>query len=58
MTATCIADVRYSLRRLCARPGYALLAILTLAIGVGGTAAIYGASRGALFDPLPRTRRR
>jgi len=53
MSGSWIADVRYSLRRLWARPGYALLAVLTLALGVGGTAATYGVTRGVLFDPLP-----
>ena len=53
MLITLIADVRYSLRRLLARPGYALLAVLTLALGVGGTAATYGVARGVLFEPLP-----
>jgi predicted permease len=38
---------------LVARPGYALLAVLTLALGVGGTAATYGVARGVLFEPLP-----
>ena len=53
MLGTWIADVHYSVRRLWARPGYALLAVLTLALGVGGTAAVYGVARGVLFDPLP-----
>ena len=30
-----------------------MLAVLTLALGVGGTAATYGVARGVLFDPLP-----
>jgi predicted permease len=47
------ADVHHTVRRLRARPGYALLAVLTLALGVGGTAATYGIARGVLFDPLP-----
>jgi putative ABC transport system permease protein len=51
-----IADARYSVRRLWARPGYALLAVLTLALGVGGTAATYGVTRSVLFDTLPYTR--
>ena len=41
------------MRRLWAHRGYALLAVLTLALGVGGTAATFGVTRGLLFDPLP-----
>ena len=52
MFGTWIADAHYSIRRLCARPGYALLAVLTLALGVAGTASTYGVARGVLFDPL------
>ena len=48
-----ILDLRYSLRRLRTRPTYALLAILTLALGVGGTAAIAGIAKGVLVEPLP-----
>jgi putative ABC transport system permease protein len=48
-----LADIRFAARRLRTRPGYTLLAVLTLALGVGGTAAVYGIARGLLFDPLP-----
>ncbi len=48
-----IIDVRYTARRLLRRPTYALLAILTLALGVGGTAAIFAIARSLLLDPLP-----
>jgi len=48
-----IADVRYAARRLRARPAYALLATLTLALGVGGTASTYGVARAVLFASLP-----
>ncbi|WP_375767437.1 ADOP family duplicated permease [Archangium gephyra] len=48
-----IMDLRYAVRRLRSRPTYALLAILTLAIGVGGTAAAFGLVRGLLLTPLP-----
>jgi putative ABC transport system permease protein len=53
MLNSLFADARYAARRLRSRPVYALLAALTLALGVGGTAAVYGISRGLLFDPLP-----
>jgi predicted permease len=48
-----IMDLRYAARRLRSRPTYALLAILTLALGVGGTAAAFGLVRGMLMKPLP-----
>jgi predicted permease len=46
-------DIRYALRALRRRPTYSLLSVLTLALGVGGTASVYGVARGVLFDPLP-----
>jgi putative ABC transport system permease protein len=48
-----IMDARYAVRRLARRPTYALLAVLTLALGAGGTAAIYSVVRTLLLDPLP-----
>ncbi|HYG64992.1 MAG TPA: ABC transporter permease, partial [Thermoanaerobaculia bacterium] len=48
-----IMDLRYAVRRLRSRPTYVLLAVLTLALGVGGTAAILSIARGLLVDPLP-----
>ena len=53
MLQSWITDARYAARRLRSRPVYALLAVLTLALGVGGTASIYGIARGLLFEPLP-----
>ena len=46
-------DVRYALRRLRRRPTYTVLVVLTLALGVAGTAAVYGVVRKLLLDPLP-----
>jgi putative ABC transport system permease protein len=48
-----IMDLRYSARRLLSRPTYAVLAILTLALGAGGTAAIFSVVREVLIKPLP-----
>jgi predicted permease len=53
MFGALVADIRHSIRRLTKRPGYALLAVLTLALGVSGTSATYGIARGVLFDGLP-----
>lgn len=48
-----ILETRYAARRLRTRPTYTILAVLTLALGVGGMAAISGIVRPLLVDPLP-----
>src|SRR5690349_6742726 len=48
-----IADLHYAARRLRSRPTYALLSIITLALGIGGTAAIFGIAKPILFERLP-----
>jgi putative ABC transport system permease protein len=53
MLETWIMDLRYAARRLMSRPTYAGLAILTLALGAGGTAAVFSVARTLLLDPLP-----
>jgi len=53
MLRTWITDAMYAARRLRARPGFTLLSVLTLALGVGGTAAVFGIARPLIFDPLP-----
>jgi len=53
MIESWIVDFRYGLRRLMRRPAYALLAVFTLALGAGGTAAIFSVARALLLDPLP-----
>ena len=50
---TWLTDARYAARRLRARPGYTLLAVLTLALGIGGTTAVFGLAQPLLLDPLP-----
>jgi putative ABC transport system permease protein len=46
-------DVRLSLRRLWGDPGFAAVAVLTLALGIGGTAAVFSVMSGVLLAPLP-----
>jgi putative ABC transport system permease protein len=48
-----IIDARYAARRLVRRPLYSGVAILTLAIGIGGTAAILAIARTVLVERLP-----
>jgi len=46
-------DVRYALRSARRSPGIVVLAVVTLAVGVGGTTAIHGFVSGILLSPLP-----
>jgi putative ABC transport system permease protein len=47
------SDVRYAVRGLIARPGFALSAFATLAIGIGTATTILALADGALARPLP-----
>src|SRR5688500_4708623 len=53
MLTNWLTDVRYTARRLRTRPAYTIVAGLTLALGIGGTAAVFGVARPLMFDPLP-----
>jgi putative ABC transport system permease protein len=48
-----VQDGWYAVRVLRRRPVYALLSVLTLALGIGGTAAVFGVAHGVLLSPLP-----
>lgn len=48
-----LADVRHSVRGLVRRPGFTLLAVLTLAIGIGAATAIFSLAEVLLLRPLP-----
>ncbi|MEZ5331900.1 MAG: ABC transporter permease [Thermoanaerobaculia bacterium] len=46
-------ELRYVLRRIRRRPGFAAVVVLTFALGIGGTAGIFGVVDGVLLRPLP-----
>ena len=48
-----MTDVRYALRQLRHRPAFAILAVATLAIGIGSAAAMFGLIQGALLAAPP-----
>jgi putative ABC transport system permease protein len=47
------SDLRYAGRELRRRPGFALTAILSLALGIGATSAVFSVIYGVLMDPFP-----
>ena len=48
-----LRDLKFALRTLLRAPGFTVMAVVTLAIGIGSTAAIFGVVNSVLLKPLP-----
>jgi putative ABC transport system permease protein len=50
---TLASDLHYAARQLRSRPAFAIVSVLTLALGIGASTAIFSAVDPILFEPLP-----
>ncbi len=50
---TLVQDLRYAIRQFVHRPGFTAIAVLSLALAIGGNSLIYGMLDGFVFHPFP-----
>lgn len=48
-----VRDVKYAVRSLSRTPGYTVVVVLTIALGIAANSSVFGVANGILFKPLP-----